>query len=681
MRKLNFERLAPFAFVLITLFMGSTMLLGYEIFPLELNEKGEVVFSLDYPAARKVTLAGNFNNWDKDATLMNRDEMGIWYYNLKLAPGKYEYKFVVNDVEWIPSENIKFEIKVYQGRLIIEGGEGYRVVYEKKANLKVSDKIFLNGLYKFIGLPYYNVETKKGGIFKNRHILDLMPHIYINGNVFLDALLSFDSQNKDALALCSAKVAMHAGDLMLLLFNNYRTFYLNDPLRSLDEYIYTSDYVLFSYPIDFYNTRIEEHKFGYNYRGAVIRFLLKDIELKGFLLRPMFYNFDVSGGVLKKIFFETDELGIVGIIKKGIYDDSYYPDDANSIYLPPHYAKYVIDKSKLYLEDNKYYLTKLGIETYFSVNRFINIFGEYLKKRKEGGFYALTITSDGKDLPQNHPDYSPDGTKIYSKYVYFYNTSFEGEEFIVGAHILLKYLKEEISFGFDNTYFTPSFLDNIRPVIYLYKSITKLDLNKINLPVKADIEFKILQGDENLKYYNYGLKFDENNFYNIILPGCYKKIVIRNQISILPVSKLEVLLKLWFNKYYQQDIYFNKPDRWTSETIENYFILNYAITKKIEISTGMRHKYYNFSEYVKSDTFYSFKGNYFNFYVNIKYKIYKNFGVSLGYGIKPEIDELHYDGFVYYLNENISYNWPFFKDAEEKFSKQHFITLKGEIKF
>lgn len=50
----------------------------------------------------KVSLVGNFNNWDKDADPMEMQQDGTFQFIIALNPGVYHYKFVLNDVEWIP---------------------------------------------------------------------------------------------------------------------------------------------------------------------------------------------------------------------------------------------------------------------------------------------------------------------------------------------------------------------------------------------------------------------------------------------------------------------------------------------------------------------------------------------------------------------------------------------------
>ena len=73
--------------------------------------EGGMLFRYEAPAARMVTLAGNFNNWGGtegggryDPTIdpmADDDGDGIWIIVKPLAPGRYQYKFVIdNGVRW-----------------------------------------------------------------------------------------------------------------------------------------------------------------------------------------------------------------------------------------------------------------------------------------------------------------------------------------------------------------------------------------------------------------------------------------------------------------------------------------------------------------------------------------------------------------------------------------------------
>lgn len=60
---------------------------------------GATPFSCHAPDARTVFVAGSFNGWDPTATQLTHAENGDWTVALPLAPGRYEYKFVI-DGRW-----------------------------------------------------------------------------------------------------------------------------------------------------------------------------------------------------------------------------------------------------------------------------------------------------------------------------------------------------------------------------------------------------------------------------------------------------------------------------------------------------------------------------------------------------------------------------------------------------
>ncbi len=54
--------------------------------------------------AEKVSLVGDFNNWNPDADPMEKDEYGTWTKTKMLSSGDVEYKFYV-DGQWLPDPN------------------------------------------------------------------------------------------------------------------------------------------------------------------------------------------------------------------------------------------------------------------------------------------------------------------------------------------------------------------------------------------------------------------------------------------------------------------------------------------------------------------------------------------------------------------------------------------------
>jgi mono/diheme cytochrome c family protein len=86
----------------------------------------DVTFQYQPPEGRKpvqsVCLAGTFNKWaPKVLALTGPDEMGRYRTTLRLKPGQYEYKFVVNGTEWThdpgnPDQNGPFSNSVVSVR-------------------------------------------------------------------------------------------------------------------------------------------------------------------------------------------------------------------------------------------------------------------------------------------------------------------------------------------------------------------------------------------------------------------------------------------------------------------------------------------------------------------------------------------------------------------------------------
>jgi 1,4-alpha-glucan branching enzyme len=76
---------------------------GRDLAP-EAAAHGEVIrFVLAAPAARSVALVGSFNSWNPEATPLHRtDGTGVWVVDVPLAPGRHEYGFLVDGVQWQP---------------------------------------------------------------------------------------------------------------------------------------------------------------------------------------------------------------------------------------------------------------------------------------------------------------------------------------------------------------------------------------------------------------------------------------------------------------------------------------------------------------------------------------------------------------------------------------------------
>lgn len=55
-----------------------------------------VVIACNAPEANSICVAGTFNEWQPGKLALQRDDVGNWAISLNLAPGHYEYKFIID---------------------------------------------------------------------------------------------------------------------------------------------------------------------------------------------------------------------------------------------------------------------------------------------------------------------------------------------------------------------------------------------------------------------------------------------------------------------------------------------------------------------------------------------------------------------------------------------------------
>ena len=73
-------------------------------------QNGELIFVFHDDDADSVSLAGDFNGWNAASTRLVKDKTGLWLCQFATpGPGRYEYKFVVNDKRWTedPSNGLR----------------------------------------------------------------------------------------------------------------------------------------------------------------------------------------------------------------------------------------------------------------------------------------------------------------------------------------------------------------------------------------------------------------------------------------------------------------------------------------------------------------------------------------------------------------------------------------------
>lgn len=62
-----------------------------------------VRFALEAPGSSRVTIVGDFNDWNPESTPLRRtSDAGVWEVVIPLEPGRYRYTFVVDGTRWLP---------------------------------------------------------------------------------------------------------------------------------------------------------------------------------------------------------------------------------------------------------------------------------------------------------------------------------------------------------------------------------------------------------------------------------------------------------------------------------------------------------------------------------------------------------------------------------------------------
>lgn len=87
---------------------------------------GRVSFELVKPGAKRVCVAGSFNDWKPETAPLVPKDNGRWVGDLTIKPGRYEYLFVV-DGQWLPDPRARESVQnPFGGRnsvLGVSGGE------------------------------------------------------------------------------------------------------------------------------------------------------------------------------------------------------------------------------------------------------------------------------------------------------------------------------------------------------------------------------------------------------------------------------------------------------------------------------------------------------------------------------------------------------------------------------
>jgi len=220
-----------------------------------------VKFKLKAAHAKKVLLAGDFTDWDKNPIEMEKKE-DIWEKIIDLEPGRYEYKFIV-DGNWMSDPENPIKVGPFENSLIEVTEKGEVIIPQAFSNTEWNTSVKFEGDIRF----YVNLEDtlKKFKTIGDSKI-DLKG--YLPSNSLLWIRLRYKNENLQSdgaipVFLERAEFSFREGNI------NFRGFYNKFVLSSLEPFDITGK--IGEFHKDFGR---DEEGFILNYRYSLIKLFL-----------------------------------------------------------------------------------------------------------------------------------------------------------------------------------------------------------------------------------------------------------------------------------------------------------------------------------------------------------------------------------------------------------------------
>lgn len=72
------------------------------------TQQASLTLTFEHPDARKVALIGTFNQWTPDGRVKTEKQGNLWIFHVNVAPGRYEYAFLVDGREVVADPRAAF---------------------------------------------------------------------------------------------------------------------------------------------------------------------------------------------------------------------------------------------------------------------------------------------------------------------------------------------------------------------------------------------------------------------------------------------------------------------------------------------------------------------------------------------------------------------------------------------
>ncbi|MEW5693842.1 MAG: hypothetical protein AB1765_11165 [Candidatus Hydrogenedentota bacterium] len=693
-------------------------------------EAGEIVFRYQDAFADKVTIAGNFNNWNPDQYKLRKEKDDIFVIKLKLDVGMYEYKYII-DGNWMSGDNIKLKV--------IRNERGELEVKEKTAqyNILSNTKVYVNGGYFFKGGTKFEDKSNNNRyswrITKPDNEMDLNIELSINQNVSVFANLNANyTERGDAqFRMDEASMRGELGPVSITGFLNQRLVDIDDPLRIIDySYrLYTEDdawtehwhYIRAEDPFRYYGSisnlatremfligeqRTEDCLYGKGLQGGILQFepwgfnntfffldsIRSDRVFFGyrgkkswdmFYIGGLFYTDRIEDGLWGNLDFGGDRY--VTVAENGMnYSnaggaDRWWRLDSPNLWVHNFDNVIILDA------DGRNQNRLAGIDAGLLFD-YVKLYFEYINEHRESAYVA---SLDGvNDAFNNATEYS---RYFYGRNDGTYTRAFGAQEF-GGDHrgnIFLVGCRFDIIKSFDADLFV-YFHDRESVLLPLYGDTdTLLRVSPQRDTITGRLRYKG-------KRFNAGLElsytriddypvvtfeniYDEYGFYGLEILGAKKRNTATLLMNWKPIDRIDI----FFGDRYKNFRYYDKK----ADVNFTDFVFKFKWTKRLYNDAGIRLVNYDVNTV---DHTYTFP------HLGIGYQFLKNVNLRLYYGIDYLFDDDKLEGgrydlwskygygaerAVYSYNPNIDPNVNDLFHAEDLLKKEKRVVLEAKVIF
>ena len=581
-------------------------------FCVEMTKNG-ILFSYKDKNAQAVFLVGSMNDWNQTMTPMQQGENGIWKVTLKLDPGKYSYKFIVDGTWNFDQENPNFEDDGFGGsNSIIEVNEDGKLLKKNKIindGIKSSfnPKVYFQGRYLSNNLLLKN-EVNRFMLNKPENDLNFGIKIKFSSNLEGYTLLNVNNITegsemwKTHLNYKRTLIKLRADYFNVTAFDNFGLITFDDPLHLVG------------------NIGYDGYDFGYGQGGFFA-------ETSDLLSNTIFKNFPMK---MKTQILFADRIGIddddisamrMKLSAPIINDDKFILGLSDYNYM-------TVSNEILQSHDNQAidimyikYLNGMGWENHMQ----FKFFYEYSIFNNSNEGESKSTWLEGENVFSGMSIKFPAALMIYFNY---HETSLQLDD---------DFSRNRFTFGFDfmrgnvkwkimGQFWQNKLYSNLDWSNY-YKYFEMTDGNGRWFQEYSDVPYE--------KYtilgYETGFMWESNFHYDFKFRG----------------QVLETILK---NKFAHHGIS-HEP-----KFIENIIIFKYAISESWKLLIDTRIPYYDDPFLQLKTDFKNDKDVFVSNYTEITYYFSNDVWLSVGYGVDPIVvnlitDEFYDRGRQEYLND------------------------------